>query len=190
MSPTALVLLGLLLAGWTFGALWLVVAAQGRARQARSARSTARRLTRMIDDSPAVPLLVKADGRIEGPDRLAAWLGLDSLPGYLSELDTGEAGLAAEDLEALREAVRKTQKTAAPFAMVVTPRASGRSLALRGQLADPVVAAGGAALVWWFDFTDSQHELARLRAETARARGDFAALRMLASRARRSEESG
>ena len=48
LSPTALVLLGLLLAAWTCGAAWLVLSAQGRARQARTARVTARRLTRMI----------------------------------------------------------------------------------------------------------------------------------------------
>src|SRR6187402_1834326 len=114
LSPVELVLLGLLLAGWTFGAVWLVLAAQHRARHARAARSTARRLTRMIEDSPAVPLLVKADGKIEGPERLAAWLGLDKLPGFISELDSGDAGLSADDLEQLRDAVRKTQKTAAP----------------------------------------------------------------------------
>ena len=176
LSPVALVLLGLLLAAWTFGAVWLVLAAQVRARQARAARSTARRLGRMIEDSPAIPLLVKADGKIEGPERLAAWLGLDSLPGFLSELDAGEAGLSAEDLDGLRDAVRKTQKTAAPFGMVVTPRGSGKNLALRGHLADPVIAPGGAALVWWFDFSESQKELAGLRAETARTRRDFAAL--------------
>ena len=176
LSPTALVLLGLLLAGWTFGAVWLVLAAQSRARQARTARSTARRLTRMIEDSPAIPLLVKADGKIEGPERLAAWLGLDELPGFLSELDAADTGLSADDLEELRDAVRKTQKTAAPFSMVVTPRASGKSLALRGHLADPVVAPNGAALSWWFDFSESQGELTRLRAETARARNDFGAL--------------
>lgn len=176
LSSTALVLLGLLLAAWTFGAVWLVLAAQGRARQARGARNTARRLTRMIEDSPAVPLLVKADGKIEGPDRLAAWLGLETLPGFLSELDAGEAGLSAEDLEQLRDAVRKTQKTASPFSMVMSPRGSRKNLAVRGHLADPVVAPGGAAVVWWFDFSESQAELTRLRAETARARNDFAAL--------------
>jgi signal transduction histidine kinase len=176
LSPVQLVLLGLLLAGWTFGAVWLVLAAQARARQAAAARGTARRLTRMIEDSPAVPLLVKADGKIEGPERLAAWLGLDALPGYLSELDAGEAGIAAEDLDRLREAVRRTQKTATPFSMAIGPRGSGKSLAVRGHLADPAVAQGGAALVWWFDFSESESELARLRAETERARNDFAAL--------------
>ena len=60
--------------------------------------------------------------------------------------------------------------------MVVTPQGSSRSLALRGHLADAQIAPGGAALGWWFDFSESQAELSRLRAETARARNDFAAL--------------
>src|SRR5690606_32696889 len=115
---------------------------------------------------PAVPLLVRADGKIEGPERLAAWLGLGRLPGFLSELEGEDAGLSAEDLEQLRDAVRKTQKTASPFRMVISPRGSNKSLAVRGQLADPAIAQGGAALVWWFDFSESQVELARLRAET------------------------
>jgi signal transduction histidine kinase len=176
LSPIALVLLGLLLAAWTFGAAWLALEARNRARQANAARSTARRLTRMIDDSPAVPLLVKADGKIEGPERLAAWLGLEHLPGYLSELAIDGAGLSPQDLSDLSEAVRRTQKTAAPFGMVVSPVGSKRSLALRGQLADPVISATGAALVWWFDFSESQAELTRMRAETKRAQRDFAAL--------------
>ena len=49
-SPTALVLLGLLLAGWTFAAAWLALAASYKARQARAARSAARRLARMMVD--------------------------------------------------------------------------------------------------------------------------------------------
>ncbi|MGB3796655.1 MAG: PAS-domain containing protein, partial [Alteraurantiacibacter sp.] len=56
------------------------------------------------------------------------------------------------------------------------PKGSNKSLAVRGQLADTVIASGGAALVWWFDFSDSQGELSRLREETGRARNDFAAL--------------
>ncbi|MFB0611618.1 PAS domain-containing sensor histidine kinase [Aurantiacibacter poecillastricola] len=173
LTPTAIALLGLLLAAWTFGAVWLVTGSLNRARAARQARANLRRLSRMIDDAPAIPLLVKPDGKIEGPDRLAKWIGLDDLPDYLSELS---GGLTDEDLHDLREAVRRTQKTAAPFAMVVTPKGSSKSLALRGQLADPVIASGGAALVWWFDFSESQGELSRLREETARARNDFAAL--------------
>ena len=84
LDPTKLVLIGLLLAAWTLAAALVVLNAQGKVRRAENARRSARRLTRMVDESPAVPLLVRADGRIEGPDRLAAWLGLDRMPGFMS----------------------------------------------------------------------------------------------------------
>lgn len=176
LSPTVLTLIGLLLAAWTLAAGWAVVWARGRARRADAAQRLAKRLTRMVDDSPALPLLVRADGRIEAPQRLANWLGLDAVPQYLTELDAGNRGLAAELVAELAEAVRRTQKTAAPFRMVATPRGSSRSLALRGHLADPQVSPGGAALVWVFDFSDSESELVQLRGEAARARSDFTAL--------------
>ncbi len=176
LSPTALALLGLLLAAWTFGAIWLVIAAQNRARDARGAQKNLRRLSRLIEESPAVPLLVKSDGKLEGSDRLAAWLGLDALPDYLSELAQSNTGLAEEELQNLTEAVRRTQKTTAPFTLSLTPHGSRRSLAVQGQLADGAIASGGAVLLWWFDFSDSESELSQLREETARAKKDFAAL--------------
>jgi len=180
-SPIALVLLGLLLAAWTVAAAWAVLWARGRERRAEAAQRHAKRLGRMVDESPALPLLVRADGKIEAPQRLAGWLGLESVPQYLTELDGGRidgggGGLTTEQLTQLTEAVRRTQRTAAPFRMVATPRGSRRSLALRGHLADPQVSPGGAALVWVFDFSDSESELVQLRGEAQRAREDFAAL--------------
>lgn len=176
LSQTALVLIGMLLAAWTLAAGWAIVMARMRQHRAEAGQRSARRLARMVDESPAIPLLVRADGRIEAPQRLANWLGLETVPQFLTELDTGEKGLTAEQLAELTAAVRRTQKTAAPFRMVATPRGSTRSLALRGHLADPQVSPGGAALVWVFDFSDSESELVKLRAEAARARGDFTAL--------------
>lgn len=173
---TAQALIGLLLAAWTFGAAALVLIANGKARRAEAARSTARKLARMLDSSPAVPLLVRSDGKIEAPERLAAWFGLDRVPEFLSELDTGSAGLTVEQLAAIEEKVRTTQKSAAPFRMVVTPRGTTKSLAVFGHLADPRISPGGAAMVWFFDFSDSQSELSMLRAEAVGARADFAAL--------------
>jgi signal transduction histidine kinase len=182
LNQTALVLIGLLVAAWTLAAGWAILSARIKERRLEAGRRNARRLARMVDESPALPLLVRADGRIEAPQRLAGWLGLDNVPQYLSELDgggiegKGANGLDPAQLTELSEAVRRTQKTAAPFRMVVTPRGSRRSLALRGHLADPQVSPGGAALVWVFDFSDSESELVKLRAEASRARDDFAAL--------------
>ncbi|WP_374528798.1 PAS-domain containing protein [Novosphingobium sp.] len=180
LSPTALMLIGLLLAAWTVAAFWTIVSARIRQRKAEAGQRHAKRLARMVDESPALPLLVRADGKIEAPQRLANWLGLDHVPQFLTELDGGRleggGGLTAEQLAELTEAVRRCQRTANPFRMVVTPRGSKRSLALRGHLADPQVSPGGAALVWVFDFSDSESELVQLREDAARARDDFAAL--------------
>ena len=175
-NPNLLVLAGLILAAWTVVAGWAILSARARQRRAETSQRNARRLARMVDESPALPLLVRSDGRIEAPGRLALWLGLDVVPQFLTELDADEKGLAAEQLAELTEHVRRTQKTAAPFRMVATPRGSTRSLALRGHLADPQVSPGGAALVWVFDFSDSESELVQLRGEAARARSDFSAL--------------
>jgi len=179
LTTTAALMLGLVLAGWTFAAAALALAARDRARQAKTSRAAVRRLARMIEHSPAIPLLVRGDGAIEGSPRLAAWLGLDALPEFLSELRTPDAGLEAEELERLRQAVRRTLKTAAPFRMHVTPRGSRRSLAVCGQFAERLVAPQGAALVWWFDFSESDEELAQLRNELALLRVDFGAVMRL-----------
>jgi signal transduction histidine kinase len=176
VEPAVLSLIALLLAAWTLAAGVAVVAARRRQRRAEGVQRHARRLARMIDESPALPLLVRADGRIEASPRLAHWLGLDTVPGYLSELDAGDKGFTAEALAELSAAVLRTQKTAAPFRMVATPRGSTRSLALRGHLADPQVSPGGAALVWVFDFSDSESELVTLRRQADEARRDFEAL--------------
>jgi len=176
LSETALVLIGLLMAAWTLCAGWLIVGARERSRKAEASRKALRRLSRMVDEAPALPMLVRADGKLEAPPRLALWLGLDAMPGYLSELDGGDRGLDAAQLSELTEAVRRTQKTATPFRLAITPRNSRRSLAMRGHLADPLVSPGGAALVWVFDFSESESELNALRSDAARARSDFAAL--------------
>lgn len=176
LNQTTLILTGLLLAAWTVAAGWAILAARGRQKRAEAGQRNARRLARMVDESPALPLLVRADGRIEASQRLANWLGLDGLPQFLTELDSGDKGLTAEKLTELTENVRRTQKTAASFRMVATPRGSTRSLALRGHLADPQISPGGAALVWVFDFSDSESELVQLREEASHARSDFTAL--------------
>jgi hypothetical protein len=98
LSQTVLVLIGLLLAAWTAAAGWTILAARGRSRRAQASQRALHRLTRMVDESPALPLLIHADGRIEGSARLADWLGLAALPDYLSELDAGDAGLEAARL--------------------------------------------------------------------------------------------
>ncbi|BDI60925.1 PAS-domain containing protein [Qipengyuania nanhaisediminis] len=185
LSPLAMIAIALLLAAWTVAAAILVLRANVRTRRTKALKTSLRRMQRMLDVAPAIPLLVRVDGRIEAPERLAGWLGLETMPAFLSELaqDKGEdsgnkaqGGLTPDQLEELTANIRRTQKSAAPFHMSLTLPGSKRSLAVQGALADPQVSPGGAALVWVFDFTASEHEMARLRRKADRAAADFAAL--------------
>ena len=177
ISPVFLPVIGLLLALWTGWAVSLMLKASRDTRKAEAHRKAAKRLSRMVEEGPAIPLLVRVDGRIEAPDRFARWIGLDKVPEYLTEL-AGPAGmgLSEEQVERLSAHVRRTQKSARPFKMALRPPGSQKSLALRGALADPAVSPSGAALIWAFDFTETEDELARLGEEAARARDDFGAL--------------
>ena len=82
LSQTVLALIGLLLAAWTLAAGWTILGVRAKERRIEAGQRQARRLARMVDESPALPLLVRADGRIEAPQRLAGWLGLDAVPQF------------------------------------------------------------------------------------------------------------
>lgn len=181
ISPLSLVLIALVLAAWTAGAALVVLRANRSARRAKAMRTSLKRMQALLDVAPALPLLVRIDGRIEAPDKLARMLGLAATPKYLSELaatpgNAKAGGLAQAQVDQLWNKIQTTQKSAAPFRMAINLPNAQRSLALYGTLADPQVSPGGAALVWVFDFTESHAEMARLRAAAARATGDFAAL--------------
>lgn len=181
VSPLSLVLIALVLAAWAVGAAMVVLRANRSVARAKAMRTSLKRMQTLLDVAPALPLLVRVDGRIEAPDKLARMLGLGAMPKYLSELaaPVGKpkgGGLAQAQVDQLWAKIQITQKSAAPFRMAINLPNSQRSLALYGTLADPQVSPGGAALVWVFDFTESHGEMARLRAAAARATGDFAAL--------------
>ncbi len=176
-SPLALIGIALLLAAWTIAAAVMVLRAGAKTRRSTAIKTSLKRMQTMLDAAPAIPLLVRVDGRIEAPERLARWLGHSTMPQYLSELaGNDDEGLSAAQVEELAEKVRLTQKSAAPFQMVLTPPGSRRSLAMQGSLADPQVSPGGAAIVWVFDFTASEDELVQLRSTAERAESDFSAL--------------
>jgi signal transduction histidine kinase len=180
-SPLSLVLIALVLAAWAVGAAMVVLRANQSVKRAKAMRTSLKRMQTLLDVAPALPLLVRVDGRIEAPEKLARMLGLAAMPKYLSELaapagNPKGGGLAQAQLDQLWSRIQTTQKSAAPFRMAINLPGAQRSLALYGTLADPQVSPGGAALVWVFDFTESHSEMARLRAAAARATGDFAAL--------------
>jgi len=86
LSPLSLVLVALVLAAWAVGAAIIVLRANQSVKRAKSMRTSLKRMQALLDVAPALPLLVRVDGRIEAPDKLARMLGLATLPRYLSEL--------------------------------------------------------------------------------------------------------
>ncbi|MEM1194898.1 MAG: PAS-domain containing protein [Pseudomonadota bacterium] len=175
ITPLAAAVIGLVLAAWTVTAAALVWRSQAKVRRAKALQTSLGRMQSLLDGAPAVPMLVRTDGRIEAPERLARWLGFAQMPQYLSEFARDD-GLTPAQVEELSEKVRLTQKSAAPFQMALVLPGGKRSLALHGALADQSVSPGGAALVWVFDFSESEGELSRLRQTAARAEADFTAL--------------
>lgn len=181
VSPLSLVLIALVLAAWAAGAVLVILRANRGMKRAKALKTSLKRMQTLLDVAPALPLLVRVDGRIEAPEKLARLLGLAAMPKYLSELAPASGGpnaggLSRQQVDQLCARVQATQKSAAAFRMAINLPGSQRSLALYGTLADPQVSPGGAALVWVFDFTESHAEMARLRSAATRATGDFAAL--------------
>ena len=173
--PTALI--GILMALWLVGAItaiWIGLSMRGKSNKMLRHAS---RLGRLLETAPAFPVIVKGDGRIEAPDRFIRLLGLDTPAALLSDLGGHEnAGLAIEGLAELEAEVRQTQRTGKGFTLPLAVEGSKRRMTVVGNIADPVIYPNGAALLWFFDSTESLRELERRAQESDEARSAFSAL--------------
>ena len=176
ITPLAAVLSGVvLLALVGAGGLALFLGLRGRAEQAGQAAEAAR-VAAMLDASPAAAMLVRGDGRVEMPQRLADWLGLARPVRSIPELAAGEAGLLIEDAAGLAQDIGIVQRAGRGFVRAVRPLGSPRALVMRGERAPAAVGGAGAVLVWAFDASESENEIARLRDEGQRFATAFDAL--------------
>lgn len=170
-------LIGILMALWLVGAtvaIWIGLSL--RSQSLKMLRQTSR-LGRLLETAPAFPVVVKGDGRIEAGERFSRLLGLPDAAGSLSDLGGHDnAGLATPDLAELEAKVRETQRTGKAFTLPLAIQGSERRLMVVGSIADAVIYPNGAALLWFFDSTESLRELERKTEESAEARAAFAAL--------------
>jgi len=148
--------------------------------QARAAAATAveenARLGAMLRSAPAMAMVVRADGRLEIPDRMADWFGLAAPPRFLADLAADSQGLAPEDAAALAEDVAAAQRAGRPFTRAVRPQGSARAITLRGARAPAEAGSPGTVVIWAFDATESEGEIARLSGEATRLKIAFEAL--------------
>jgi signal transduction histidine kinase len=134
------------------------------------------KLGALIASGPALPMIVRTDGRLEMPDRLADWLGLPSPPKYLVELSGPGSGLTSEDSVVINDAVTAAQRAGEPFALTVRPQGSARTLQVRGQRAPREAGSPGGVAIWFFDATETQAQIGQLKDEGQRLADAFAAL--------------
>ena len=161
------------------GAAWMLFAGlQARAGSAELQAENAR-LAALLGAAPALAMMVRADGRVEAPARLADWFGLPEPPRFLAELAGNGAGLSADDAAALTADINAAQRAGKPFDRAVQPQGSARTLTLRGARAPGRDGVAGATLVWAFDASDREAEIARLGGEVARLAHVFEALTAL-----------
>ncbi|HEX8554304.1 MAG TPA: histidine kinase, partial [Sphingomonas sp.] len=144
--------------------------------EARAIRAEAARTDALLRAAPALAMTVRADGRLDIPDRLVDWLGLHGVPRFLPELAGNNAGLSPDDVAALTTAVSAAQRAARPFSRALRPVGSDRTLGVSGNRAPDALGATGAVVLWFFDATEAQGEIGRLVGETARLNDAFDAL--------------
>ncbi len=171
------VLIGILLALWLVGATVAIWVGLSLRRQSLKTLRQTSRLARLLETAPAFPVVVKGDGRIEAADRFSRLLGLEKPATSLTDLGGhDQAGLTVNDLAALEDKVRETQRTGKTFALPLAIAGSDRRLLAVGSIADAVIYPNGAALLWFFDSTDNLRELEKRTMESEEARAAFAAL--------------
>lgn len=176
LSPVAMLMLGAVLALWLAAGVWAVQAGMKARRAGQFSREQADRLANLLQSAPAIPILIRPDGRIEAPARLADWLGRTGVPTFVSELTGPEGGLVAEDGAALAAHITASQRAAKGFALAVRAEGSKRMLLVRGAPAGQELANSGGVLLWMFDATESQLRIAALEEERTRFRDALEAL--------------
>ena len=179
LTTTQATIAGVVLAIWLCAAAWAVVSGLQMRKRAEFVTDQADRLAALLDSAPALPLVVRADGRVEAQARLADWLGLPRVPTFIADFAGKDAGLSETDAGTLVAEISAAQRTGKPFTLSMRAVGSNRTLLLRGSPAASGLGARGSVIVWIFDATESQAEIGRLGSEVTRLARAFAALSQL-----------
>ena len=173
-QATLLALAGAFAGIWLVAGGWALLRGIGRQREASMAQRRALRLAAMIESSPALPLLVRADGRIEGSLGIARLFGLDALPTSIDALAGADAALGV-----LLSAVVEAQRAAKSFHLSLTTQNGARAVEVRGAPAPAALKLPGGALLWFADNSAHAAENQRLRHQRADAIAAFEAISAL-----------
>ena len=175
VSGATLALMGGLLFVIVAGAAWLAFVGLRARAEARATMRDAGRLDALLRGAPALAAIVRPDGRVDMPRRMADWLGAADAPDYLTDLSPG---LEPADAEGLARDVNAARLAARSFTRAVRPAGAARTLTLKG-MRSPAELGEGNVVIWAFDATESEAEIGRLRTEVAELNDAFEALAAL-----------
>jgi signal transduction histidine kinase len=176
LSTSAMMMIGGVLALWLAVAIWAVYSGMRMRETGASAHNMADRLGSLLQSAPALPVMIRPDGRLEGGERLASWIGRDRPLSFASELTARDGELRPEDAEILARDIAAAQRAGKSFSRPVKAMGSERTLMIRGAPASPDLAAPGSVILWVFDATESQAEITGLQEEREQLRGAIESL--------------
>src|SRR5215212_7580341 len=117
---------------WIAAAASIAIVAARRFRLAETVLGAARSNAALLESTPARPLVVRSDLRIEADAQLLRELGLKNVPARLSDLSGNDSGIDPRDLDALTAAIEGARLSAQRLALNVRANGSGRVFEVRG----------------------------------------------------------
>ena len=159
-SGTATVVI-ILAAFWVAIAALLLIMAARRIARANAVIASARSAAALLRAAPARPLLVHRDGRIEIDSALQRDLGLERAPERIDDLSSGDTGIRAADVDALKADIAQCAIGGPAIERQVHVAGSDRVLEVRGGLAGSPYESG-ALLLWIFDTSGVEGERLKL----------------------------
>ncbi|WP_037552798.1 sensor histidine kinase [Sphingomonas sp. URHD0057] len=163
---------------WLAIAVGLSILAARRLKLAQSVLAAARSNATLLELTPARPMLVRADARIEIDSQLVRELGLRTKPSRLGELLGNDHGIAADDLAALTDDLEAARVSAGRISRKVRTAGSGRMFEIRGGPA-PAPEPAGTMLLWFFDTSASEEEKAKIALRLRQTEGALNSLTQL-----------
>ncbi|MFL6728541.1 MAG: ATP-binding protein [Sphingomicrobium sp.] len=156
-----MVIVAALALAWIALAAAIAIVAARRFRLAETILGAARSNASLLEATPARPLLIRPDRRVDVDSQLLRDLGLKSAPAHLSGLTGNDSGLDARDLELLSAAIEGARVSAQRIVMTVRANGSARVFEVRGGPA-PSPEPPGTLLLWFYDTSTGEEDRARL----------------------------